>query len=114
MPPVEVGRGPQPAFDDNPGYAVFRTTARLPAFDPERRMAAISFTGIKGSARVFANGEHRASKVDAGAAPVTVPLPDCGPGAEVTLSVLVRSEGNRGGITGNVMVVMGERSSEVG
>lgn len=102
--PVHVGDGPQGAFDGNRGYAVFRATGRVPAFDPEASVPVVTFEGILGSAGVFVNGIERARKDDDGEGPATAELADCKPGDELTLSVVVRNTGHKAGITGNVVI----------
>ncbi|NQT18711.1 MAG: glycoside hydrolase family 2 protein [Planctomycetes bacterium] len=108
--PVHVGDGPQGAFDGNRGYAVFRAIGRVPAFDPEASVPVLTFEGILGSAGVFVNGVERARKDDGSEGPVAAQLPDCKPGDELTLSVVVRNTAEQAGITGNVLLSVVRRT----
>ena len=107
--PVELGQGPQGAFVNSQGYAAYKAYVIAPGFEADTAQATLVFDSVAGSAEVFVNTQHRETQDNGHPSGFMVELPDCPPGKPIAISVILRSEGPKSGITGNVWIVVRER-----
>ena len=97
--PIQLGEGPQGAFANRPGYAVYHAFVATPAFDAETAHPALVFDAVMGAVEVVINRRPREVHENGRPSGFRVDLPDCRPGEPIAISVVLRSDGSEGGIT---------------
>ncbi len=93
--PITVGNGPQPQWEQQQGWATYRTQFDMPGGSHWQ----LVLEGVAGKAELFVNGRKLAEKKDAAVGPLRAAV-HAPAGSRVTVSVQLRAAKAGAGLTG--------------